>query len=112
MHKVVHLSRYAPTALFGISAKVTFSAPLVAACPANNLNVLVVATPVSVPSMCFESVQAPGAVLSDPTRRKLRVQIWCSLLGDVDPKRDIQWMEFMIIVAVKISDMPFAASVF
>ncbi|KAJ9423535.1 hypothetical protein QL093DRAFT_2270803 [Fusarium oxysporum] len=66
MHKVVHLSRYAPTALFGISAKVTFSAPLVAACPANNLNVLVVATPVSVPSISMvyhivmvESVQGP-----------------------------------------------------
>lgn len=64
MHKVVHLSRYAPTALFGISAKVTFSVPLVAVCPANNLNVLVVATPVSVPSMVYhivmvESVQGP-----------------------------------------------------
>ncbi|KAJ0136806.1 Uncharacterized protein HZ326_20187 [Fusarium oxysporum f. sp. albedinis] len=66
MHKVVHLSRYAPTALFGISAKVTFSAPLVAACPANNLNVLVVATPVSVPSisMVYHIVMVESIVFS------------------------------------------------
>lgn len=66
MHKVVHPSRYAPTALFGISAKVTFSASLVAACPANNLDILTFSRydPVSVPSMVYhivmvESLQGP-----------------------------------------------------
>lgn len=64
MRKAVHLSRYAATALFGIFAKVTFTASLVAACPANNLIVLVATTPVSVPSMVYhivmvESLQGP-----------------------------------------------------
>ncbi|KAL5607748.1 hypothetical protein FOBRF1_008245 [Fusarium oxysporum] len=99
MHKVVHLSRYAPTALFGISAKVTFSAPLVAACPANNLNVLVVATPVSVPSMVYHIVMVDASnqyKRQGPSYRIPHAENSGSRSG----------------VPSLISDMPFAASVF